>query len=149
MEKLLLPGDFKEFLKLLNSHGVRYLLVGGYAVVFHGYVRSTGDMDIWVATDAENAASLAAAVREFGFAGAEVTPSLFQEEGRTIRMGVPPVRLEIFTGLSGVDFDECYAERNTMDIDGIPVSLISLRHLKANKRAAGRLKDLADLESLP
>ena len=144
-----LPADFKEFLRLLNSKGARYLLVGGYAVALHGYLRSTGDMDIWVGTAAQNAAKVAEAVREFGFAAPELTARLFEEQNQVIRMGVPPLRLEILTTLSGVDFEDCYQGRMTIDAEGIPIPLLSLEHLKANKRAAGRLKDLADLEQLP
>ncbi len=144
-----LPADFKEFLRLLNSKGVRYLLVGGYAVAVHGYLRSTGDMDIWVDTAPQNAAKVAAAVKEFGFAAPELTAGLFEEQNQVIRMGVPPLRLEILTTLSGVDFEDCYQARMTIDVEGIPLPLLSLEHLKRNKRAAGRLKDLADLEQLP
>jgi len=144
-----LPADFKEFLRLLNSKGVRYLLVGGYAVALHGYVRSTGGLDIWVDADARNAAKVAAAVTEFGFTAPDVTALLFEEANQVIRMGVPPLRVEILTTISGVDFEACYKSRMTIEADGIAVPLLNLEHLKANKRAAGRLKDLADLEQLP
>lgn len=144
-----LPPDFKEFLKLLNSHSVEYLLVGGYAVGYYGYPRATADMDIWIAHTSSNAQKLVAAIKEFGFNVPELTPELFLKENQVIRMGVPPFRIEIVTSASGVTFEECYAARVRAVIDDIEVNLISLDHLKANKRAAGRHKDLDDLEHLP
>lgn len=106
MDMILLPPDFREFLQLLNSHRVRYLLVGGYAVGYYGYPRATADMDIWVATDAENVERVLTALAEFGFA--EVEPELFAKEQQVIRMGVPPLRIELLTGVSGVEFEDCY-----------------------------------------
>ena len=143
-----LSEDFKDFLKLLNSRRVKYLLVGGYAVGIHGYPRFTGDMDIWVASDAGNASRLATAVRDFGFNLPEVEPALFQKAKKIIRMGYPPDRIELFTTISGVTFDDCYQQRYTVEIDGIPVTVIGLNHLITNKKAAGRHKDWDDLEHL-
>ncbi len=144
-----LPPDFRDFLKLLNSHGVEYLLVGGYAVGYYGYPRATADMDIWIARTPQNAEKLVAVLREFGFNPPELTPDLFLKENRVIRMGVPPFRIEIVTSASGVTFEECYAARTLAVIDDVPVNIISLLHLKENKRATGRHKDLDDLEHLP
>ncbi len=144
-----LPPDFKEFLRLLNSHGVEYLLVGGYAVGYHGYPRATADMDIWVARTPQNAAKLVTVLKEFGFNVPELSPQLFLKENQVIRMGVPPFRIEIVTSASGVTFEECYAARVQAVIDDVEVNIISLEHLKANKKAAGRYKDLDDLEHLP
>ena len=144
-----LPGDFKEFLKLLNEKGVRYLLIGGYAVGYHGYPRATNDMDIWIAVDLENAQRVDTALQEFGFDMPELVPALFLQENKIVRMGAPPMRLEITTSISGVEFDECYSSRVVDNLDGIKTSIIDLNHLKINKKAAGRLKDLADLENLP
>jgi hypothetical protein len=123
--------------------------VGGYAVAWHGFPRATGDMDVWVAVDASNAARLVDAVREFGFDLPDLTPELFLRPDRIIRMGVPPLRLEILTGIDGVTFDECYASRQSVIIDGVEVDVIALDDLKRNKRAAGRHNDLNDLENLP
>lgn len=145
----LLPPDFKEFLKLLNSHGVEYLLVGGYAVGYYGYPRATADMDIWVARTPHNAAKLVKALNEFGFNLPELTPDLFLHENQVIRMGVPPFRIEILTSASGVAFAECYAARVEAVIDEVQVYIINLAHLKQNKRAVGRYKDLDDLDHLP
>ncbi len=144
-----LPPDFKEFLNSLHAHGVRYLLIGGYAVGYHGYPRATNDLDIWIAVHPNNAERTAAALRAFGFDMPEVTPDIFLQDKHIVRMGAPPLRIEITTTISGVSFDECYAERVVDTIDGIEVNLISLHHLKTNKKAAGRYKDLNDLENLP
>jgi predicted nucleotidyltransferase len=144
-----LPLDFKEFLKLLNEKGVRYLLIGGYAVGYHGYPRATNDMDIWIAVNPENAERVVDALHAFGFDLPELTPDLFLQENKIIRMGNPPMRLEITTGISGVEFDDCYTNRVVDVLDGVEVNVIDLPHLKVNKKAAGRLKDLADLENLP
>lgn len=147
--EIVLPPDFKEFLKLLNEHEVRYLLIGGYAVGYHGYARATEDMDIWVAVQPENANKIVNVLKDFGFASPDLSAALFLQEGKIIRMGLPPIRLEITTSISGVMFDECYEKRVLDEIDGIDVSLIDLQNLKKNKKASGRAKDLADLENLP
>lgn len=148
MATSLLPPDFKDFLRLLNSKNVEYLLIGGYAVGYHGYVRATADIDIWIAIHPENAQKVAEVVREFGFNVEGLSAELFLQESKVIRMGVPPLRIEVLTTISGVDFGECYSERVVDALDDIEVNIISLKHLKVNKRASGRLKDLADLEYL-
>lgn len=149
MEKIELHPDFKDFLKLLNSHGVEFLIVGGYAVGYHGYPRATGDMGIWIAVTDSNAEKAAMVLRDFGMPEEEVSKELFLDRDKVIRMGIPPVRIEVITGAWGVDFPKCYSRREIIEIDGIPVSFISLQDLKANKRACGRHKDLEDLEHLP
>jgi hypothetical protein len=149
MAMIHLPPDFKEFLKLLNSNQVEYLLIGGYAVGYHGYPRATADLDIWIAISPENGIKLVGVLKEFGFDLPELTPELFQEESKVIRMGVPPIRIELITTIDGVRFDECYASRIEDKIDEILVYLIDLNHLKINKKASGRYKDLNDLEHLP
>ena len=149
MATIHLPPDFKEFLKLLNANDVAYLLVGSYAVGYHGYPRATVDMDVWVAMNPINALKIVAVLKEFGFDVPGLSPDLFLTEGQLIRMGVPPIRLEILTSISGVAFEECYAERVVDELDGVRANLISLKHLKQNKMASGRNKDLNDLENLP
>jgi predicted nucleotidyltransferase len=149
MEKIEFHPDFKDFLKLLNSCGVDYLLVGGYAVGLHGYPRATGDMDIWIALDASNSQKTAEVLLEFGIPDELITDTMFMEKDRVIRMGIPPVRIEIITGASGVDFPDCYSRREVVEIEGVPVNFISLEDLRVNKKAAGRHKDLDDLEHLP
>ena len=142
-----LPLDFKEFLQLLNSHRVEYLLIGGYAVGFYGYPRATADMDVWVNAMPENAKKLVEVLKDFGFG--EVEAELFLKQEQIIRMGAPPLRIELLTSISGVSFRDCYKKRTDVDIDGVEVSLISLEDLKVNKKASGRYKDLDDLEHLP
>jgi len=149
MATIHLPSDFKEFLKLLNAHQVEYLLIGGYAVGFHGYPRATVDMDIWIAMNPANSQRIVTVLKEFGFDLPELSPELFLKEWQIIRLGVPPVRIDLATTLSVVNFNECYAERVVDILDGVKVNLISLRHLKINKKASGRHQDLADLENLP
>lgn len=148
MAMLLLTEDFKEFLKLLNDKEVEYLLVGGYAVAHYGYPRATADLDIWVRQSEANAIRLVSALREFGFDVDTLSPELFLEDDQIIRMGRPPMRIEILTSVSGVHFQECYGSKTLAIIDELPVSIISLEHLKRNKAASGRLKDLDDLDNL-
>lgn len=144
-----LPPDFKEFLSLLNAKKVEYLLIGGYAVGYHGYVRATGDIDVWISPKAENAGRTISALREFGFELPEHSQNLLLMPDNILRMGVPPVRIKVLSSISGVSFDECYAERVTAIIDDVELPVISLHHLKINKRAAGRPKDMVDVEHLP
>lgn len=134
---------------MLNENEVEYLLIGGYAVGYYGYVRATADMDVWIASNAENDSRAVAALREFGFNVPELSESLFLKAETIARMGVPPFRIEVLTSISGVSFEECYKERVVDVIDGVELPIISLRHLKINKQASGRLKDLTDLEHLP
>lgn len=141
--------DFKEFLKLLQENKVEYLLVGGYAVGFHGYPRPTGDLDVWVARSFENATKVVATLNQFGFVSDELTVELFTRHKSIVRMGVPPYKLEVITAIDGVDFADCYASRVESEIDGTNVKIIDLPNLKKNKLASGRPKDIDDLENLP
>jgi predicted nucleotidyltransferase len=149
MATIHLPPDFKEFLKLLSAHQIKYLLIGGYAVGYYGYPRATADMDIWIAMNPQNAGEVVIALKEFGFNTPDLSVEVFLKPNQIIRMGMPPVRIEILTTISGVSFEECYPERVVDELDGVEVKLISLRHLKINKKAFGRHKDMDDLENLP
>jgi len=149
MAEIELHPDFKDLLRLFNSHNVEYLLVGGYAVGYHGYPRATGDMDVWTRISSDNAKKIKDALREFGMPDEAVKAEFFLEEDKVIRMGIPPVRIEILTGISGVLFDECFEHREIAEIDDIAVPLISLTDLKKNKSSAARHKDLEDIEHLP
>ena len=144
-----LAARFQRILELLVTNRVEYLLVGGFAVSYYGYVRTTADIDLWVAVSPENASNLVRAIREFGFGSPDLQESLFLLENKMIRLGNPPFRIEILTGISGVGFDECYRQRTIGTIDGVETQIISLKHLRQNKQASGRLKDLADLGNLP
>lgn len=148
MEKIPLQPDFREFLKLLNDHEVKYLLIGGYAVGYHGYVRATADLDVWISQDEANASRLIKALKAFGFDDPDLSVDTFLEKRQVVRMGVPPIRIEIQTSISGVSFDNCYEEKVMAEWEDISVPVISLEKLKENKRASGRMKDLTDLEYL-
>ena len=148
MATIRLPTEFKEFLNLLNSGGVDYLVVGGYAVAFHGHPRATGDLDLWIATSQDNVARVRRALGEFGFSKELVASAPLDVAGKVIRMGNPPLRIELLTSVSGVDFDACHRRRETEIVDAVEIAFISLADLRANKRAAGRAQDIADLEEL-
>lgn len=149
MATIRLPRDFRDFLSLLDAHEVKYLLVGGYAVGFHGYPRATADMDIWVSRTEENARRLEAVLEGFGFKDVAPVGQALVQADQVVRMGVPPMRIELITSISGVEFDACYEARIESVLDGVRVNIIGLEDLKRNKKAAGRPRDLADLEQLP
>ncbi len=144
-----LPNDFSEFLSSLNDARADYLLVGEYAVGFHGYARVTGDMDLWVRQTSENANRVVAAITAFGFKDEGLSSSRFLGDGKITRMGLPPYRIEVMTSIDGVSFDECWRTRVITDWDGISVPVIDLARLRVDKRPSGRPKDLADLDELP
>ncbi|MEW6285628.1 MAG: DUF6036 family nucleotidyltransferase [Chloroflexota bacterium] len=144
----MLNQDFKEFIQSLNDNGVRYLVVGGYAVALHGYPRYTKDIDIWVEMTPENASNIIKALEQFGFGSLGVKESDFITPDQMLQLGHPPRRIDILTTLPGVEFSECYASRIIVDVEGIPVNFIDLENLKKNKKATGRYQDLADLENL-
>ena len=143
------PTAFSELLRLLNEHDAKYRVVGGYAVAHHGYPRTTGDLDLWVERAEDNATRIVTAVREFGFDVPALDPSLFVGEDQIVRMGRPPLQVEILTTASGVEFPVCYDKRVIDTLGGAEASIIGLDCLKKNKRASGRRKDLSDLENLP
>lgn len=143
-----LPKDFSEFLKLLNSKQIEYLLIGGWAVGYYGYPRATGDMDIWVSSKPENAEKLIEAFKEFGFDVPDLSSELFTKENQITRIGVPPLRIEVLTTISGVNFEECFPNRQIAEIDVVKINFISLEDLKKNKAASKRYRDLDDLERL-
>lgn len=145
MDTMLLPPDFREFLRLLNSSNVEYLIVGGYAVGYHGYPRPTGDLDIWISNTPANAERVHRALEEFGF---DCPLAVLLQDNQVVRMGISPFRLEVLTTIDGVKFSECYRERVRGLIDGVEVTLISLPRLLQNKKASGRSKDITDLENL-
>jgi len=145
---LALPKDFKEFLKLLNANGVRYLLIGGFAVGFHGHPRATNDLDIFVADDEANAERLVKTLADFTFQAENLSTELFTKQKSLIEIGVEPIKIEIINYASGLQFEHAYRNRIIGIIDETEISLISLNDLKINKKAAGRYKDLDDLEHL-
>jgi hypothetical protein len=136
-------------LRLLNEHRVDYLIVGGYAVAFHGHPRATADIDIWIPTREETAHQVVVVLKAFGFDVPELSPDVFLRPDQVILLGTPPLRIELLTTIAGVDFDACYARAVQTTFDGVDVRLIALDDLKTNKRASGRHQDLADLDHLP
>jgi hypothetical protein len=135
---------------LLSSEGARFLDVGGYAVNFHGYHRNTADIDIWIAIDPQNARRVSKVLQDFGGCSPQtVPPESFLEKGAIFRFGRPPWRVDILTDPAGIQFDQCYDRRVLGDLEGLNGPFISLADLKENKKAAGRTKDIADIENLP
>lgn len=144
----MLSKDFKEFIELLNAHNVRYLVVGGYAVAFHGYPRYTKDLDVWIELSPENADNILKALEEFGFGSLGLKAEDFLESDQIIQLGYPPNRIDILTALKEVKFEDCYKEKVGVEIQGLKINFIDLENLKHNKRATGRPQDLADAENL-
>jgi hypothetical protein len=145
---MVLNPDFKEFFQLLNANEVHYLIIGGYAVAFHGYPRYTKDIDIWIWIDQENAQRVVKTLQDFGFESLGLKTEDFLEGGTIIQLGYAPNRIDLIMGAPGVVFEECYPLRIIEEVDGVPLAFIDLENLKKNKRASGRLQDLADLENL-
>ena len=145
---MILNRDFREFIKLLNYNQVHYLVVGGYAVAFHGHPRYTKDLDIWILISQNNAKKVLKTLDEFGFSSLDLEEEDFLEPGYVIQLGYPPNRIDILTKVTGLEFEQCYSSKIELDIDGLIVNFIDLENLKKNKRVLGRFQDLADLEDL-
>lgn len=143
-----LQTDLKEFIGLLSSHGVEYLIVGGHAVAFHGHPRFTGDIDFYIRMTPQNAQRLLAVLADFGFGGVGITERDLLEPKRIVQLGRPPNQIDILTSISGVDFDSAWETRVESTLDDQPVVLIGWNELLRNKKAAGRQKDLADVDKL-
>ncbi len=146
----ILNQDFSDFILSLNKASVDYLLVGGFAVIYHGYNRTTGDIDIWVNPTKENFLKLRIAFADFGLSLFDMTEDKFlnTKEYDVFTFGVPPVCIEILTKVKGVDFDACFLKACFQKFDGIDVRIIDLRNLLTAKKAAGRFKDLDDIQNL-
>lgn len=144
----MLNQDFKEFIQSLNDNQVRYLVIGGYAVALHGYPRYTKDIDIWIETMPENAVNVMQALQQFGFGSLGLTLEDFLAPDQVIQLGYPPNRIDLITTPDGVDFVTCFEAKLEVAIGGMVVNFIDLRNLRINKKASGRLQDLADLENL-
>ena len=143
-----LQRDLREFIALLNSRGVDYVVVGGHAVAFHGHPRYTGDIDFLVRPTRENARRVLGALREFGFADLSLVEDDFVKPESVVQLGRPPNRIDLLTSISGVDFDEAWAKRAHSDLDGLPVAFLGWESLLQNKKATGRPKDVADVAKL-
>ena len=140
--------DFRDLLALFNAHKVEYMIVGGYELAFHGAPRLTGDLDILVKPDPENARRTLEALDEFGFESIGLTKRDFQSPDKVVQLGVPPVRIDIMTSLTGVSWEEAFLGRKAGKYGDIQVHYIARDQFVANKRAMGRKMDLADLEAL-
>ena len=140
--------DFKEFIELLNKNDVKYLVVGGYALAFHGYPRFTKDIDFWVWVDEENAENIIKTIKDFGFSSLDLNKDDFLSPGYVVQLGQPPGRIDLLTSVTGLEFEECYKSRVHIEIQGSEIDFIDLESFKKNKKAVGRHQDLADLENL-
>ena len=144
----MLSKDFRKFIELLNEHDVRYLVVGGYAVAFHGHPRYTKDLDVWIELSPENADKVLKALEQFGFGSLDLKIDDFLEDDQIIQLGYPPNRIDILTTLKDLNFEDCYNARVEVEIQGLHINFIDIENLKRNKRATGRPQDLADAENL-
>ena len=143
-----LSRDLREFIELLNSNGVEYLLVGAYAVAWHGYPRFTADIDFLIRPSQANATALIGTLKEFGFDSLGFAAEDFVQSDQIVQLGVKPNRIDLITSMSGVEFDEAWAGRVQGEIDGLAVPVVGLEELIRNKESTGRLKDLGDAEEL-
>ena len=140
--------DFKEFVELLIKHKVEYLIVGGYAVSIHGHPRYTGDLDIWLNPTSTNADLIVKCVNEFGFSSFNLTQADFTKPGNIIQLGYPPLRIDLLTEIDGVTFEECFANRKEVAIDGLKINFIGYNDLLKNKKESGRARDMDDIDNL-
>ena len=143
-----LSNDFKEFIELLNVNKVKYLVVGGYAVGFHGHPRYTKDIDLWVLMKPDNPLNIIKSVKEFGFESLGLEEEDFLNSDNIIQLGFPPNRIDLLTEIAGVEFESCYSNKLTIEFEGVTIPFISLNDLIKNKQTSGRLQDLADAEKL-
>lgn len=140
--------DFRDLLAEFNAHGVEYLVVGAHALAAHGHVRATKDLDVWVRPEPENARRVLAALRSFGAPLQDLSENDLTTSGVVFQIGVPPLRIDVLTAIDGVKFDEAWPARMRTEFADVPVAVLSKQHTIQNKRASGRLQDLADIERL-
>jgi predicted nucleotidyltransferase len=143
-----LEPDFEDFITLLNKHEVEYLIVGGYAMAFHGRPRYTGDLDIWINISESNAEKMLAVLAEFGFSSLMFGREDFLKENVINQIGYPPLRIDILTSIDGVTFSEAFLQKRIIEIDKLEVAFIGLSQLIENKKASNRAQDIADIEAL-
>ena len=145
---MVLNKDFREFVELLNKHKVRYLVIGGYAVNFHGYPRYTKDIDFWIWLTQENIHKLIKVIDDFGFGTLGLKETDFEDPENIIQLGIEPYRIDLLVDLEGADFEKCYQQRTSVEIDKTHLDILSLDDLIKAKKISGRLQDLADAEQL-
>ena len=144
----MLNKDFREFIESLNSNKVKFLVLGGYALAFHGHPRYTKDLDVWLELSSENADRTMKALEDFGFGDLDVSKEDLLSAGMVVQLGYPPNRIDLINSPDGVTFAECFESRIAVELDGITIPVIDIENLKKNKKASGRAQDLADLEKL-
>lgn len=145
---MVLDQNFKEFIQSLNANGVKYLVVGGFAVAYHGYPRYTKDIDFWIWVSPENASRMLQAIRNFGFGTLGLTEEDFLNPANVIQIGQEPNRIDLILDLEGMDFEKCFQLRQEVVFEGTPINFIDLDNLIKSKRLAGRRKDLLDVDEL-
>lgn len=145
---MLTSPDFKDLLNILEKHKVRYLVVGGYAVMKYTEPRFTKDLDLWISTDEENSKAVFSALKEFGAPLKGLTPHDFTEKGYFYQMGNPPFRLDIMMSIPGVEFETAWEHREVVLLEGLTIPFISRTDLIRAKEAGGRAQDLLDAENL-
>lgn len=143
-----LARDFEDFIKLLNKHHVDYMVVGGYALAFHGKPRHTGDLDIWINCSETNAEKLLLVIKEFGLASLGLSKLDFMKEGYITQIGYPPLRIDILNTIDGVKFENAFPNKLVLDVDGIEIKYIGIKDFIDNKTASGRSQDIADLKEI-
>jgi predicted nucleotidyltransferase len=143
-----LDKNFEDFVALLNQCGVTYMVVGGYALAFHGKPRHTGDLDIWIGLSDDNAQKMEGVLNDFGMASLGLKKIDFLQKGGITQIGYPPLRIDILNEIDGVDFSEAYGNKLIIDIDGLQVNYIGLDDLIKNKQASGRRQDITDVNAL-
>lgn len=145
---MVLDKDFKEFIELLNEHKVKYLVIGGYAVNYHGYPRYTKDIDFWIWLTSDNIKKLLQTVTNFGFGSLGLTEQDFSSPENIVQLGFEPYRIDLLVDVEGLNFQECFTKRKEVEVDDINVHFLGLDDLIKAKKIAGRLQDLADAEQL-
>ncbi|MBN2411287.1 hypothetical protein JXQ31_06310 [candidate division KSB1 bacterium] len=140
--------DFQEFIELLNVHKVRYLIVGGYALAFHGHPRYTKDMDVWIEPTKTNAVKILQVLNDFGFASLQFSLKDCMNPDNVIQLGSPPYRIDLIFELDGVEFKTCYSNKMVLTIKDLKINFIDLENLRKNKKATARPQDIVDLERL-
>lgn len=145
---MMFEQDFVDFIELLNLHNVEYMVVGAHALAFHGRPRHTGDLDIWIKPSSENASKMIAVLNDFGFGSLGLAENDFLKDSYVTQLGYPPLRIDILNAISGVEFDEAYANKVNGQVDELKVNFINVNEFIKNKEATGRKKDLGDIASL-
>jgi len=143
-----LKTDYKDMIKILLEENVKFILVGGIAVILYGHVRGTKDLDLWVYANSQNAPLLIKALAKFGAPMQDISVNDFELEGTVFQIGTEPIRIDIITRIAGLNFEEAMNNVNMMEIDGLQVPVISIEDLIKNKKASGRFQDLSDAKVL-